>query len=109
MAEDDGSALKAQRQQAARRGWRFAAALSAAIILIIAAATGLARFEFAYSGFHAPFAMALGVVFTALLGAGLMALSFYSSKAGFDDEARGMGEDDLVNRMNPSEDRSDRS
>ena len=39
----------------------------------------------------------------------LMALSFYSSNAGFDDEARGMGEDDLVNRMNPSEDRSDRS
>lgn len=94
----------ARQKQAARRGWRFVIVLSGAIIAIAAATTLFARFEFASSGFHAPFAMALGVVFTALLGAGLMALSFYSSKAGFDDAARGMGEDDLVNRMKPKDD-----
>lgn len=105
MTGDETNPADAERRTAARHGWRFALLLAAAIIAIIAATTMLARFEFVSSGLHAPFAMALGVVFTALLGAGLMALSFYSSKAGFDDAARGMGEDDLVHRSRSPEDR----
>ena len=31
--------------------------------------------------------MTLGIVFTILIGCGLMCLMFYSSRAGFDDEA----------------------
>ena len=33
-------------------------------------------------------AMAIGIVFSVLLGVGLMALVFYSSRAGFDEPAR---------------------
>ena len=34
-------------------------------------------------------AMALGVVFSIVIGAGLMALVFYSSRRGYDDRASG--------------------
>jgi hypothetical protein len=105
MTGDETNPADAERRTAACRGRRFTLWLAAAIIVIIVATTLLARFEFVSAGFHAPFAMALGVIFTALLGAGLMALSFYSSKAGFDDAARGMGEDDLVHHAPSPEDR----
>ena len=88
----------ASRRSAARRSRRFALAVAGTLVAVaLLLALGM-RFEFVASGFHAPFAMALGVVFTALLGAGLMALSFYSSRAGYDDAVRGAtdadGEDD---------------
>ena len=34
------------------------------------------------------FAMAIGIVFSVLLGVGLMALVFYSSRAGYDEPAK---------------------
>jgi hypothetical protein len=37
-------------------------------------------------------AMTLGVVFSVALGFGLMALLFYSSRAGYDEQAGGHGE-----------------
>lgn len=37
---------------------------------------------------HAYLAMGLGVVATAVIGGGLMALAFHSSRAGYDDEDR---------------------
>jgi hypothetical protein len=38
-------------------------------------------------------AMALGVVFSVLLGVGLMALVFYSSRAGYDEPAKPIQQD----------------
>lgn len=38
-------------------------------------------------------AMALGVVFSLLVGVGLMALVFYSSRAGYDEPAKLIGSD----------------
>jgi len=82
----------ASRRGAARRGRRFALSVAGALIALALLLALLMRFEFVSSDCHAPFAMALGVIFTALLGAGLMGLSFYSSRAGFDDAVRGMDE-----------------
>jgi hypothetical protein len=38
-------------------------------------------------GFHGWLAMILGIVFTVIVGCGLMGLMFYSSRYGYDDEA----------------------
>jgi hypothetical protein len=58
------------------------ASVLAIVTLIFAIITRLSIFD---SGFHIAFAMALGVICTAGLGFGLMALVFYSNRSGADD------------------------
>jgi hypothetical protein len=45
-------------------------------------------------GFHGWLAMILGIVFTLLVGCGLMALMFYSSRQGYDEAASDLGDRD---------------
>ena len=45
-------------------------------------------------GFHGWLAVGLGSVVSILLGAGLMWLSFYSSRAGYDEKAGDLSDDD---------------
>lgn len=60
--------------------------------LLIAAGALAAREWSSASGTEIPVtgyvAMAIGVIFSVLLGVGLMALVFYSSRAGFDEPAK---------------------
>ncbi len=89
---DDSPALAAAEEAAARarragvhRALRFAGAASLGLLITIALFGLAARFEFFSGGVHVNFALVLGIVFTILLGVGLMALSFYSSRSGADD------------------------
>lgn len=43
-------------------------------------------------GFHGWLAMILGIIFTLLVGCGLMALMFYSSRHGYDEAASDLSE-----------------
>ena len=43
-------------------------------------------------GFHGWLAMILGIVFTVIVGCGLMGLMFYSSRYGYDDEAHDLSD-----------------
>lgn len=73
---------------------RIGTALAIAALLILLGATGW----FAYDGLtagdapamsgHAYVAMALGIVFSVVIGGGLMALLFYSSRRGYDEPPR---------------------
>ena len=45
-------------------------------------------------GFHGWLAMILGIVFTLLVGCGLMALMFYSSRHGYDEAASDLSDRD---------------
>lgn len=67
-----------------------AGALAVLAALIVAAA----RFDFLGAGFHVNFAMVLGALGTIGVGVGLMALTFYSSRSGADDEVKTGGPDD---------------
>lgn len=55
----------------------------AAVLIVIAG-----RFDFLGAGFHVNFAMLLGAVGTIAVGVGLMALVFYSSRSGADEEVK---------------------
>jgi len=72
-----------------RRGW-FAAAVVAALLVVGLAAVWVLR---GVAGFtlHGYIALAIGVLGTTLLAAGLMWLAFHSSRAGWDDLDRGDG------------------
>ncbi len=50
-------------------------------------------------GFHGWLAMILGVVFTVVVGCGLMGLMFYSSRYGYDERATNLSDKDK-NRPN---------
>jgi uncharacterized membrane-anchored protein len=64
-------------------------------ICIVVALAGIAALwiVFGFSSMdltaNALFALSLGVVFSVVIGAGLMALIFYSSRSGRDESARG--------------------
>ena len=45
-------------------------------------------------GFHGWLAMILGIVFTLVVGCGLMALMFYSSRHGYDEAASDLSDTD---------------
>jgi hypothetical protein len=45
-------------------------------------------------GFHGWLAMILGVVFTVVVGCGLMGLMFYSSRYGYDERATDLSDKD---------------
>ena len=65
----------------------------ASLLLFLIAAIGLAyEASTIGGGFRMPLvgyvALALGVVFSLVLGIGLMALVFYSSRAGYDEPAK---------------------
>lgn len=78
---------------AARRFGAVAAALIVAATIVIAA---LARFDFLGAGFHGNLAMLLGALGTIAVGVGLMALTFYSSRSGADDDVKTVAPDDLA-------------
>ena len=68
-----------------RRGWialAIAAAVIAATVLSLVALRGLADVRVSIHGY---IALAIGVVGVCALAGGLMALAFYSSRAGWDD------------------------
>ena len=70
--------------------WTIGLILIIAFGVIAAAAIGLSVWRWitlsdVSMGIHGWVAMGLGVVFTVGLGGGLMALSFYSSRNGYDD------------------------
>ena len=72
------------RRAAARFGAVAASLVAAAAVLIVVAG----RFDFLGAGFHVNFAMLLGAVGTIAVGVGLMALVFYSSRSGADEEVK---------------------
>ncbi|HBK92873.1 MAG TPA: hypothetical protein DDZ68_14495 [Parvularcula sp.] len=86
-----GSIESRRRAAAAARRFGAVAAglLSAAAIAVVA----LARFDFLGAGVHVNLAMLLGALGTIGVGVGLMALTFYSSRSGADDEVK-MGSPD---------------
>lgn len=84
--EEDG------RRLAARKAWRFAGLAAGLLVLLMIAFAAAARLEVFGAGFHVNFALVLGVAGTILLGVGLMALSFYSDRAGVDDGVIGMSD-----------------
>ena len=47
-------------------------------------------------GFHGWLAMILGVVFTVVVGCGLMGLMFYSSRYGYDERATNLSDKDRM-------------
>jgi sterol desaturase/sphingolipid hydroxylase (fatty acid hydroxylase superfamily) len=49
-------------------------------------------------GFHGWLAMILGVVFTVVVGCGLMGLMFYSSRYGYDERATDLSDKDKSER-----------
>lgn len=76
---------KKQKAQGAAR--RFGAIAAGALIATAALIVAAAQFDFLGAGFHVNLAMLLGAVGTIGVGVGLMALTFYSSRSGVDDEA----------------------
>ncbi|MDZ7629077.1 MAG: hypothetical protein U5J99_11825 [Parvularculaceae bacterium] len=80
---DTSRQTRARAAAAARRFGVVAAGLLAISAIVIVA---LARFDFLGAGFHVNLAMALGAAGTIAVGVGLMALTFYSSRSGSDDE-----------------------
>lgn len=75
---------RAARRAALRFGAVAAGLIGAVMILIV----GAGRFDFLGAGFHVNFAMILGVAGTIAVGVGLMALTFYSSRSGADEEVK---------------------
>lgn len=79
-------------QPAARkRAVRTALIAGGGVVVVMAGLALAAGLNLWSTGVHGTIALVLGVVATTGLGAGLMALSFYSSRAGV-DEAVGMDE-----------------
>lgn len=79
---------------AGRKAWRFgliASGLLIGVMIVITIASRLPLFD---AGFHVGFALVLGIVGTILLGVALMALTFYSDRAGVDDGVVGMSIDE---------------
>ena len=85
MNEDRASLTAALKQ---RLLWiAVAGVIVAALAVAVLAATGPVTF-------HLALAVALGVFFTFLLGGGLFALSFYSDRSGYDQDAANPAEAD---------------
>jgi len=70
---------------------KTAAAIAVLVVLLaaglVAMAAGWLRLEGVEMSIHGWIALGLGAGLSLLLGAGLMALSFHSARAGFDDRA----------------------
>jgi hypothetical protein len=71
--------------------WGVAAVVAPLLVILAAAVWFAARAWTAVSGPPMPaagyFAMTLGIVFSLVIGCGLMALLFYSSRHGYDEQA----------------------
>lgn len=83
-----GSGPSADRPAIARRALRTGLLAAGLLVAVMVGLAATARLEIFGSGFHATLALILGIGGTIILGAGLMALSFYSARAGIDDEVR---------------------
>lgn len=83
-----------RRLLARRAARRFGAVAAGVLLAAVAAIVALARFDFLGAGFHVNFAMMLGAVGTIGVGVGLMALTFYSSRSGADDDVETGAPDD---------------
>lgn len=71
------------RRAAVRFGALAAGLIATSAVVVVAAA----QFDFLGAGFHVNFALLLGAAGTIAVGVCLMALAFYSSRSGADDEA----------------------
>jgi SNF family Na+-dependent transporter len=81
------------------------------VILTVLLAILAAAVWFAYEGLltepdvqvseHGYIAMALGIFFSLAIGLGLMTLVFYSSRAGYDEPARRVDEQNQFERRDP--------
>lgn len=67
---------------------RFGAIAAGALFAISALVVVTAQFDFLDAGIHVNLAMLLGAVGAIGVGVGLMALTFYSSRSGADDEVK---------------------
>ena len=84
MQENDDQQLDTSAANTSNRRFvLWAGGLLVAAVLVFAAVTQLPIFG---RGFHAVFAVILGVGFTIALAVGLMALTFYSARSGHDDQ-----------------------
>lgn len=86
-----GMDKKRVAQNAARR---FGAVAAGALITVAALIVAAARFDFLSAGFHVNLAMLFGALGTIGVGVGLMALTFYSSRSGADEDVRTDAPDD---------------
>jgi len=84
-----------KRRAALSSARRFGAIAATALVAAAAAIVAIVRFDFLGSGVHLNLAMALGALGTIGVGVGLMALTFYSSRSGLDDEVRSDAPDDM--------------
>lgn len=70
--------------------------LIAAMLLILGVSSWFAYIGMSMEGdpmpAHGYIALTLGVVFSLIVGVGLMALVFYSSRRGYDDQSQGQDE-----------------
>jgi protein-S-isoprenylcysteine O-methyltransferase Ste14 len=68
--------------------WIVATILVALLVLVIVVlVTAIPPSKFPHISMHGWIAMAIGTIFSLAVGCGLMWLSFYSSRHGFDDRA----------------------
>ncbi len=77
-----------KRRTARSAARRFGALAAGALLAVSALIVAAARFDFLGAGFHANLAMLLGALGAIGVGVGLMALTFYSSRSGADDDRR---------------------
>ncbi|MFN3960790.1 MAG: hypothetical protein ACK4NP_12865 [Parvularculaceae bacterium] len=82
------TALDDKEGLARRAAVRFGALAAGLIVTAAAVVVAAAKFDFLGAGFHVNFALLLGAAGTIAVGVCLMALTFYSSRSGTDDEAR---------------------
>lgn len=82
MHDDPGN----DRASAAAAARRFGAVAAGLLIAAAIAIVALVRFDFLGAGVHVNLAMVLGAAGTIAAGVGLMALTFYSSRSGSDDD-----------------------
>lgn len=88
---DDADA--AGRRAAAQKARRFGLIATLVLAAVMTILTAFSQFDPFGAGVHLSIAFILGVGGAILLGVGLMALSFYSDRAGVDDGVVGMNDD----------------
>ena len=77
---------ESKQGESAKKSKKFFWICTGLLLAIMAAFVAIAQLDIFDAGAHVMFAMAIGVIFTILLGVGLMALAFHSDDSGIDDQ-----------------------
>ncbi len=85
-----------RRRAAQKAARRFGAFAAGSLVATAAGVVVAGQFDFLGAGFHLNLAMVLGTLGTIAMGVGLMALTFYSSRSGADDEVKTGAPDDAA-------------